>query len=97
MSQRSNGPTRPSRAQTARQETGQGCLACQDGTDQQEQEVEDPQPIGDQEDEEDDDNQVNIDDGLLDEVFEDLPGNDRAKSQPVPRNTKVTRMMMTVT
>ena len=30
--------------------------------------------------------QVNIDDGLLDEVFEDLPGNSQAKSQPAPRS-----------
>ena len=30
----------------------------------------------------DDDN----DDGLLDEVFEDLPGNSQAKSQPAPRS-----------
>ena len=29
---------------------------------------------------------VNIDDGLLDEVFEDLPGNSQAKSKPAPRS-----------
>ena len=29
---------------------------------------------------------VNIDDGLLDEVFEDLPGNSAARNQPAPRS-----------
>lgn len=41
-----------------------------------------------EEEEDDDDNEVNIDDGLLDAVFADLPGNERAKSEPVPRAAK---------
>lgn len=61
---------------------------------EEEEEEEEPQPqprrTEPEEEEEDDDDEVNIDDGLLDEVFEDLPGNSQAKSQPAPRS-KVTR------
>ena len=35
---------------------------------------------------------MNIDDGLLDEVFEDLPGNNQAKSQPAPRSSSKVKL-----
>jgi len=94
--QRSNGPTRPTaaRQQAAPCSSCVPCTQCQDGredfgaNDEEEEEEEDPLPRRGLEDEfdEDEDDEVNIDDGLLDEVFEDLPGNSQAKNQPAPRS-----------
>merc|ERR1719494_444401 len=76
--QRSNGPTRPTaaRQQAAPCPSCVPCTRCQDGR----------EDFGANDEEEDDYDEVNIDDGLLDEVFEDLPGNSAARNQPAPRS-----------